>query len=688
MQTIHSVGGLATVIPLKAIQEDERKRAEQANNAPVVQALAGHLKTLWSESKREKEMGVERRMLQSLRQKKGEYDPDILSDIKQQGGSDIYMRLSSVKARAAASWLRDVLLGARDEKPWLVQPTPIPDLPPEEMARVTQTAMQEAYQIEVGGQGVTPELIYAVHSRLKERMMANVVEEARKRADRMNMKMEDQLIEGGFHQAFSEFIDDLTTFPAAIMKGPVIRNRAGLKWSEDGQMEVVNTLKMEWERVDPFMLYPAPNSTSVENDYLFERHALSRTSLNAMIGVEGYNDGAIKAVLAEYGRGGLREWLSVDSERQTEKSALTHNTSTIEALQFWGSVQGSMLREWGMSDEEVPEPTEEYNVEVWLVGTWVIKAIVNPDPLGRKPYYKASYEEVPGEFWGNSIMDLIRDCQIMCNASARALANNMGISSGPQVIVNIDRLPSGEDITKLYPWKIWQVNNDQLAGNTANKPIDFFVPPSLSAELVAVQDHFSKLADEYSGIPRYMTGDNNVGGAARTASGMSMLMGNAGKAMKQVVAYIDNNVLQPMVERLYNHNMRYSDDPELKGDVSVIARGANALIIKEQEQVRRNEFLQIVLASPQIFELVGMEGLAEIVRPIAAGLNIDTDKLIPPAPVLRQRQQKAEMMQQLAMQAEANARGQAQAAKTQVGSGQKLADGAEVTDNFAPTQRG
>lgn len=679
-----SVGGVLPLVPLSVQLADERKAAEAVNNTPVVQGLAAHVRQRWTSAWTAKQTTIENRMLQCLRQKQGEYDPELLQEIEKQGGSKIYMGLSSVKARAAASWLRDVLLGARDEKPWVIEPTPLPDLSPEDTEAVKALAVREAMDIETGGQPVTPEVMQEIVDRIKSRTVEDMTSAARKAAEQMSTKMEDQLVEGGFQKAMSEFIEDLVTFPSAFMKGPVIRKRPQMQYNKQtGELEVKDTLKLEWERVDPFMVYSAPAASSLEDGDLIERHRLTRSDLNALIGVEGYKDAAIRAVLDAHGRGGLHEWLWVDSAKAiAEGKSLVHVMSTpdtIDALQFWGSVQGKMLIEFGLDEAEVEDPTAEYNVEVWLVDRWVIKATINPDPMGRKPYYKASFEEVPGAFWGKSVMDLVRDCQTMCNSAARALANNMGIASGPQVWVNVDRLPAGEDITQMYPWKTWQVTSDPF-GSTA-PAVDFFVPPSLAAELMGVFEKFSFLADEYSGIPRYMTGETRgVGGAAGTASGMSMMMSNAGKAMKQVVAYVDVNVLQPLIERLYQHNMRYSDDKALKGDVNIVARGANALIVKEQAAVRRNEFLQIALSSPVVGELVGMEGVGELLRESAKVLDLDVDKIVPPTPVIRQREQQKQMMQMqmMAMQAAEPTMGK----RRKVGSGQQLMSGGQATNNF------
>jgi hypothetical protein len=242
----------------------------------------------------------------------------------------------------------------------------------------------------------------------------------------------------------------------------------------------------------------------------------------------------------------------------------------------------------------------------------------------------------------------------MCNAAARALANNMGISSGPQVGVNISRLPAGEDITQMYPWKIWQFRQSDY--NDSSPPMTFFQPNSNAQELMAVFDRFMGVADEVSGIPRYMTGEH-VPGAGRTSSGLSMLISNAGKSIKQVIGNIDQDVLTPMLQRQYQRNLRYSTDPDLIGDVNIIAQGAMSLVVKEAEAVRKNEFLRLVLESPVAQQLVGMPGTAELMRDLAGNLNMNVDNLVPTRDEVIRKQEAAEaaMMaqQQALMQAEA-----------------------------------
>ena len=682
--------GIVRAAPLSVVMEEERRAAQELQAQPLVTGIAAYIRQCWSQAREAKQMTVEPRMLQNMRARRGEYDPEKLAQIREMGGSEIYANLTSVKCRAAASWLRDVLAATGTERPWTLRPTPIPDLPPDINEKIVAAVAAPVAQATAMGQEVSDDQILELMELVREQALNNLSEEARKRADRMANKMEDQLVEGGFLKALDSFIEDIVTFPTAFLKGPIVRKRKMLKWVQGPNGYVAqaeDTLKLEWERVSPFNVYPSPASVEIADGYLIEKHKMSREDLNALVGVEGYDDASIRMVLDDYGRGGLTEWLTnevaiASAEGKATTQIAQNVDGLIDSLQFWGPVRGQDLRDWGLSEEEIPDPTVDYQIEAWLIGNYVIKAVVNDDPMGRKPYYKASYEEVPGSFWGNSVADLIRDPQQVANAATRSLVNNMGIASGPQVTVNVDRLAPGEDITTLTPWRIWQVTNDISGGS--NAPVGFYQPDSRIQELMAVFEKFTQMADEYSGIPRYMAGDS-AGGAGRTASGLSMLMGNAGKSIKQVIANIDIGVLDPMIERLYDHNMLYSDDPELKGDVQIVARGAASLINKETAALRRNEFLQAT-ANPIDMQIVGVEGRANILREVAKNLDMNVDKVVPPSNILQQKLAAMQMMQaQQQQQQQQQAAGGEQ--RAQLGSGQALADGTPTTDNFSPPRQ-
>jgi hypothetical protein len=280
---------------------------------------------------------------------------------------------------------------------------------------------------------------------------------------------------------------------------------------------------------------------------------------------------------------------------------------------------------------------------VWMVGSYVIKCVKNPDPLDRRPYSKASWESIPGAFWGLALPEMMTDIQTVCNAAARALANNMGIASGPQVEISVDRLPDGEDLTKMYPWKIWQTTSDRTGGG---QPAVRFYQPSMNADaLLAVYQYFQRIADEVTGVPNYIYGSGQASGAGRTASGLSMLMENAAKGIKQAILSLDAATTD-VIHRLYDHLMIYDDDNSIKGDMQIVPAGVVGTLLKESVQQRRNEFLQLT-SNPVDIQIMGPSGRAMLLREAAKALNMDVDKIIPdPEKIMEAQKMLSEMAAQ------------------------------------------
>lgn len=612
-------------------QQEQDRALQERQNQPVVLGLTAYVRECWDAARIAKKP-IETLMLRALRQRGGEYEPDKLNQIRSTGGSEVYMMLTEIKCRAAESWLRDILMD-QGQPPWDMQPTPLPELSPKHQAELEEAFGQSVVQqLQQSGQAPSMQELQELREVVLQDYRFKLLQAAQNRADQMKHKINDQFAQGGWGEAFNDFLSDLVTFPAAFLKGPVVRRQRVLEYSTDESGATVvdagERLAPEYERVDPFNIYPEPGITRLSDGYLFEHHPLTRTQLADLIGVPGYDDDAVRKAL-ELGNG--QSWISEDVELQKEELerkyyAYNTPTDTFDALEFWGKVSGAMLREWGLGEDEVPDEAKEYDANVWVVGNYVIKAVLNYDPLGEKPYAKTSFIKRPGSFWGSGIPEIIEDLQNICNAAARALVNNMGLASGPQVEVNIDRLPPNEDLTNMHPWKIWQVQQDP-AGSSA-PAVRFAQPDSRAGELMAVYDRFSRLADDHSGIPSYVYGDLDVQGAGRTASGLSMLMGSAGKGIRQVVMHIDSDVIYPIVHRQFVYNMRYDEDESIKGDVDVIPRGAVNLATKETTNVRRVEFLNAT-ANPVDMEIIGVEGRAAILREIARGLQMPADQLVP-----------------------------------------------------------
>jgi hypothetical protein len=637
------------------LEAQAQRASDEKQNTPMIQGLASHVHKRWEVMRDHHQDTLEERLAQCVRARNMEYEPAKLAEIQEQGGSEIFMGIVSAKCRTATAWLRDTLLGTGTDKPWSLNATPIPEVPPDitqAMQNIMQQNLMQYY--DAGGEPPDEAELKQLASGMKDTAMRSMKFEAEKRVERMETKMEDQMIEGGFTKALFEFTNDIATFPYAILKGPIPRKRKAMKYVEGG-LGVVEVLRDEWERVDPFKFYWMPWGDDIHSMPVAELHHLTRDDVENMLGVDGYDEDAVRSILTDFGSGGF-SWLDHNDDMMEDATGQDFdeaNTDLVAALQLWDTIPGDVLIEWGLSEEEVGDPHKSYPCEVWMIDNIVVRAVLNYDPLGRKPYYLTSFEKVPGRIDGNGVADLCMDAQNMCNAAARALANNMGISSGPQVGVNISRLPTGEDITQMYPWKIWQFKQSDYQDSTP--PMSFFQPNSNAAELMGVFDRFMAISDEVSGIPRYMTGQH-VPGAGRTSSGLSMLMSNAGKSIKQVISNIDHDVMRPMLERQYQRNLRYSDDPDLIGDVQIVATGAMSLVVKEAEAVRKTDFLRLILESPVAQQIVGLPGTAELLRDLAGNLNTNVDRLVPSREDVQKQQelaqQQAMMQQQMQMQME------------------------------------
>jgi|SRR5882757_364928 len=612
--------------------------------------LVSFFRQKWVHNYRAKEL-IDYRLLANLRARRAKYSPEDNTLYSRNGQSPPYLPLASVKMRAAEAAINELLLPNGD-RPWGLDPSPLPELPPEVAepinAKAYKMAQQRMQQATQQGQPMTMEDYVGLEVALSERMNDEKLEalrkEARERAARMEDEIEQSMIVGSYYEAARKFTSEFTTFPTAILKGPFSKMTRQLKWQ--GKKPVVtHSAVCAWDTVSPFDAYPAPQAKSAQDGCFIERMRFTRSDLYDMIGVPGYIESAIRRILQFNMSGNLQSWLWSDIQRREIESYTTDIWKPdylIDALHCWDAVSGRDLQAQGM-DIGDGDPLAYYEVDAILIDNEIIRCEINDDPLGRRPYWGSSYDPIPGAFWGNSIYDLMEDCQALGNAAVRALNANMGLASGPIMGVDVSKLADGEDPKAIAPLETIQLDTSRSPTQDATKAIVFWQADSRATELMSVLERFKQEADDLTGIPRYAYGGSqDLKGAAATSSGLSMLMGTASKGLQRAVSNIDLHVIRPTITLAYEWQMLYGTNRLAKGDCTVSARGAAAVLIKEHLQQVRIQFLGMT-ANPTDMQIIGMKGRRAVLAEVVKALDMPVDDIIPTE---EQLNQQMEAMQQ------------------------------------------
>lgn len=627
--------GLLRVVSNRGLDEMAQAAMPQPEPEPEIPALVSHIRERMQEMRNFRNTeGIAQKLIDGLRAYRGQYDAAKLQEIRKTAGSEVYARITATKCRAATALLRDVYLGP--DRPWDIDPTPVPEVPQNIEQTIQQLVSIEVSTLQQTGMPIDQQQIADRVQMLRKAAERAAKKQAEEEVDRAAEKVDDLLWEGNFYEAFAEFLIDLPIFPYAVIKGPVVRMAPQITW-QNGQCVIVEKPRLNWYRVSPFDLYWSPGAANVMEAEFIERIRLTRKDLRSVRELPGYNKAAIDAVLDQFSNSGFRDWWdATDSERAAleERERWPHTSGgLIDTAEYHGSVSGKTLLDWGMDPAKVPDPLDEYRVQAWLIDRHVIKVQIAPSPRQRANYYISSFEKVPGSIAGSALPELLDDVQSVGNATMRALVNNLSIASGPQVVINDEVLAPGET-DDMFPWKRWHVRYDPMIASSSAKPIEFFQPNSYADVLLGVYEKLNIMADEVSALPRYMTGNERVGGAGRTASGLAMLMGNASKTLQNVAASIDRDVIEPMLQELYDMIMMTMPGV-FRGDEKIIVKGVNHAQKREQDRMRQLEFLQIT-ANPMDMNLIGPMGRANVLRSIAGELGLDSDVIVPDDDTLKQ----------------------------------------------------
>ena len=585
---------------------DDLERARAARDAEGKPAapprhiteLAAHIRACFQQARDFRAEAIDARLLDCKRRRKGEYNPTDLEEIAQLGGCTKYFNLTATKIQAAKVRIKDVL---RREQTWKLVPTPEPDLPEDAQTRIRQQVLHlRQADIDASTLGQLPapghDEYHALFDRMYDAEQQAMDDVANDAADALAEKVRDQLIEGGWHRAIDDLVDFVVTYPSATFRGLVVKPVKRLKW-QAGTPTVVTESVPTWAAPDPNDIFPAANAKQIDDGDVCEWCWVSNAELGRMRDQPGWNADEINAVLDDPSAStGVQESSSELTRASIEERDTAINDGGVpnqkRAVIYWGSVAGKMLTEWGMNPPDGQEIDEHtwYDIEAMLVGEHVVRAVFSPDPLGKKPYYWTSARKVAGQLWGEAISEAMADCQDGYGACYRHMENNLALASGPQIDMDVDSVDEKTG-TEVYPWKVWQWHSTRALNG---KPVNFTTIPINATQYLEIAEKYAQQADDRTLIPRYTYGNERVGGAGETASGLRMLLAESDKGTKEIIANIDLDITCPAIEQLCRWNMWHLPDEKyapLKGDIRVQATGIVAAMIHDELQDRRSKYL-------------------------------------------------------------------------------------------------
>jgi len=439
----------------------------------------------------------------------------------------------------------------------------------------------------------------------------------------------DQCVEGGFREALMEFLYNFATYPFACMVGPIPASVPVSAWVGDKFTTKVET-QMQFFSVSPFDTFWTPDSPDAQKGTaVMIRRKVSPQYLHDASTMDSYIKKNVLSVLEEGTKGRLSASWTTYNPDAPGSSVLQAWTAgdQIEMVTRYGRVRGKQLLEYGIH----VDPEQTYETVITCIGEYTIQAYVNQNPHANpRPVHIASFQKMGNKIAGVGIAQKVRDVERAYLASLRGLLNNFGRTLGPIGEVDMSRIEryisdewEGDIVSNvMYP------TDPDIAGG--GRPAHYFHNvPSIAGQALQLMDYFMNLADRVTQIPAAIHGNPVGTGANRTFRGMMALQGNMMKPIQSALTNMDISMFTPLATLLYNLNMRYSKDPDIKGDCNVKARGAAGMLEREMQKQNALELVQVVgqmgqnaPINPKLLDLVITRALE------ASGLTLDGEPMI------------------------------------------------------------
>ena len=616
-------------------QDTDAMSAIESDEIPTI---VGYIERKYNEAKTSRQTH-ESRWLRAYKNYRGVYD--TTTQFRDSEKSKVFIKITKTKTLAAYGQIVDVLF-ANKKFPITVEPTPVP----EGIAGIVHTPapgeeqIQSPYGFNGDGRELLPGMTEATAPQNKLGGIASEYEgvtllegksrhggpqinPAQETARRMEKLIHDQLLENNGINVLRHAIFESVLLGTGIIKGPLNYSKTIHKWSnQDGEKsyEPYDKLVPKIEGVSSWDFFPDPAATNLDDcDYVIQRHKFTRSQLRDLVNMPHFDKESISDCLSMGGNYTTEYYEDIIQTYDKQNYGEGTTSDRYEVLEYWGTLDLYTASLIGLDLPDNTDALDQVQVNAWICNGKVLRTVLNPFTPARLPYQSFPYEINPYQLFGIGVPENMEDAQLLMNGHVRMAIDNLALAGNLVFDVDEASLVPGQNMD-IFPGKIFR-RQSGVTG-TAINGLKF---PNTAPENLQMYLQARQLADEETGIPSVMHGQTGVSGTGRTAAGLSMLMSGASLSIKTVMKNIDDFLLKPLGEAMFQWNMQFDvDNPDIVGDLEIKPRGVASVMQKEVRSQRLTTLLQTV-ANPMLAPFIKIPNL---MKELAIAQDIDPDSLV------------------------------------------------------------
>jgi len=514
----------------------------------------------------------------------------LLAKPKNDFKSKIFLNITRPYVETAASKVIEVLCPV-DDRAFSIVPSPIPFavMGGQEMrgTAIPQEMGAPPGQAPMVDQNGMPAAQQQIQQQQVEKSVEDKLRIAARGAERW---IDDALQECGYGRELRRLVDDAARLGTGIMRGPIPTVRVSRKVDGD-QLVMVEEIVPESKCISIWNAFPDPAcGDNIHNgQYFIEHDNLTEKQVRELIAAPGYIPSAIEEVLRQGPQENATTALVKAPHESSDQVAKNyhiwyyHGFLSVEDVVAMGCDCGDI--EGGVA------------AVITIINDTPIKAHLAPLSAGKFPYDFMCWQRTAGSPWGIGIARQIRACQSILNATVRSMMENAGLSSGPQIILGRGSIIPADGSWVITPRKVWLLKPDADIPDVT-KAFNAVQIPSIQQELLETVNFVLKMAENVTGLPILLQGQQGPTGVPETVGGMQILVANASGLLRRMARIFDDSITKPHVTSYYEWMMEFGEDDSIKGDFQVIPRGSSALVIKDMRATFLIQVVPQLIANP------------------------------------------------------------------------------------------